>query len=34
MDANMLESGIYGVKDPSRADVFSFGVTMLETITL
>lgn len=30
----MLESGVYGVKDPSRADVFSFGVTMLETITL
>ncbi len=30
----MIESGAYIVKEPSKADVFSFGVTMLETITL
>lgn len=30
----MIESGVYTIKDPSKADAFSFGVTMLEAITL
>lgn len=30
----MIESGAYIVREPSKADVFSFGVTMLEAITL
>lgn len=34
MDEQMIESGVYTVRDPSRADAFSFGVTMLEAITL
>lgn len=34
MDEQMIESGVYTVKDASKADVFSFGITLLETITL
>jgi hypothetical protein len=29
MDEQMIESGLYTVRDPSRADAFSFGVTLL-----
>jgi hypothetical protein len=34
MDELMIESGVYSVKDCSKADAFSFGITMLEAITL
>jgi len=34
MDETMIESGVYTVKDASKADAFSFGITMLEAITL
>ena len=34
MDEQMIESGLYTVRDPSRADAFSLGVTLLEAITL
>jgi hypothetical protein len=34
MDEPMIESGVYSVREPSRADAFSFGVTLLEAITL
>ena len=34
MDNSMVESGAYQLRDPSRADVFSLGVTMLEAATL
>jgi hypothetical protein len=34
MDEKMIESGVYSVKEPSKSDVFSFGITMLEAITL
>jgi hypothetical protein len=29
MDEQMIESGIYTVREPSKADAFSFGITML-----
>ena len=30
----MIESGVYSVRDASNADAYSFGITMLEAVTL